>query len=304
MFFNPRDLLIFGLVTRGLRKPFAIGDLTVYPKYDLRSYLSGYDPDDVEFIIDSDTKYACYAPDASSEPHLFSPIVQDHCLIPFRLFKPGWLSAIPVMPVTRFGGMEMRSELGSLKQLFGQVWAEPVHYEIGKADIRPIQAIYRKLAAMPKGYTELAIRRFSRSYEYYYHSKYAGASELDDCVVDLVIALESITSRRGERVRRGITRRTVLLLGKGLSEEERKDLERRVKGFYDHRCNIVHGEDRDVISEVDYEERFNNAEDLRALVRDSLNACIELLNKPGLQVYKSPGKRKTLAEIIDSECRT
>ena len=302
MFPDARDLLIFSLRTGNMAQSFSVGDLTVYPDYDLRKYLDGYDPDDIEFIIDSEAKYAQYRPRAISQLHLFSPIVEDNCLIPFRLFKPGWLSAMTIMPVTRSRGIEIRSELGSLKQIFGQILAEPMHYDICENDLQPIQAIHQNLVGIPKGFLDLALRRFSRSYEYYFHSEYAGVSELDDYVVDLVIALESITCRRGERIRQTIAKRTVLLLGTELNQAERDDLKQKVRKFYDHRCKIVHGEHRNETPQADYEERFNTADDLRDLVRDSLNACIRLLNKPGLALYKSPGKRKAMAEIIDSGC--
>lgn len=99
-----------------------------------------------------------------------------------------------------------------------------------------------------------------------------------------------------------MARRMVLLLGSQLDADGRRDLEERVKRFYEHRCNIVHGEDRDETSDSDYEDRFNTAEDLRILVRDVINACIRLLTKAGLSLRKASGKRKKMAGIIDSEC--
>lgn len=302
MFPYAQDLLIFGLRTINMVRPFNIGHLIIYPDYDLRRYLCGYDPDDIEFIVDSEAKYALYRPRADSQTYLFSPIIEYDCLIPFRLYKPGWLSAMTVMPVTRSGSIEMRSVLGSLKQIFGQVWAEPMHYDISENDLPPIQALHQGLTDTPKGFLELALRRFSRSYEYYIHSEYAGVSELDDCIVDLVIALESITCRRGEKIRQAMVKRAVLLLGSNMNQAEQDDLKQKVRTFYNHRCKIVHGEHRDETPEPDYEERFNTGEDLRNLVRNSLNACIRLLNKPGLALYKSSGNSKTMATIIDNEC--
>jgi hypothetical protein len=37
-------------------------------------------------------------------------------------------------------------------------------------------------------------------------------------------------------------------------------------------------------------------------VRDVINACIRLLTKGGLSLRKASGKRKKMADIIDSEC--
>jgi hypothetical protein len=294
------DLLIFGLKT-DIREPFSVGDLIVHPIYDLHGYLKGYDPGDVEFIIDSEAKYAQYRPNLDSQPRFLSPLLTDHCLIPLRLLKSGWLSAITVMPITKSAGIEVSSELGSLNEIFGQIWAEPMHYELREDELPLIRRIHDDLMAVPKGYLELALRRFSRSYQYYCHSEYAGTSELDDCIVDLVIALESITSQSEAGIMQHIASRTILLLGSHLDEDGRKNMERKVRRFYKHRSSIVHGEDRDEISEADYKDRFSTAEDLRTLVRDVLNACIRLLTNPGLSLRKASGKPKKMADIIDSE---
>ncbi len=60
MFPYATDILIFGMRTIGIRQPFCIGDIRLYPDYDIRSYLQGYDPDDIELIADSDVKFASW----------------------------------------------------------------------------------------------------------------------------------------------------------------------------------------------------------------------------------------------------
>lgn len=291
------DLLIFGLRTKDIRKPFRVGSLVVSPDFDLRSYLAGYNYDDIQVITDSEVIYAQYQPNLGSRIPLFSPKPEDDGLIPFRLFKPGWLSAINVMPVIKTSDIEIRGELGSLEQIFGQNWAEPMNYEVSRDDIPRLQRIYHDLEVVPAGYLELALRRFSHSYEYYSHSEYAGLSELDDCLVDLVIALESITSRGGDSIRQSMALRTALLLGNTLDKP--KDVEQTVKRFYDHRSAILHGSQRDTISEKDQQERFIGMEALRDLVRKAINASIGILKTFAAQSGGVSEPPKTVAEAID-----
>jgi hypothetical protein len=47
------DILIFGLDTGRLHKEFTIGDLKVIPNFDLKTYLKGYNEDDIGFIVDN-----------------------------------------------------------------------------------------------------------------------------------------------------------------------------------------------------------------------------------------------------------
>ncbi len=297
------DILIFGLQTTGIRQPFCIGDIRLHPHYDIRSYLQGYDTDVIEFIADSDVKFAQYRPNHDCPSRVFSPIVQDNGLLPLRLYKSGWLSGITVIPIGKFSSIQMRSEFGSLKQIFGQIWADPMHYVLKRSDIVAVESLYRSLQAVPTGYLEVACRRFSRSYEYYYHSEYAGISELDDCVVDLVIALESITSQENEtRIKQHMTERMAKLLGINSTPTELDDIKEKVKKFYKHRSDIVHGNDKDETSDLDHAERFNDVESLRDLVRRSICACVRLLGKPNLALHEASGKRRTLPEIIDCEC--
>lgn len=295
------DLLIFGLDTGKIDKEFFIGDLKVIPNFDLQSYLKGYDDSDIGFIVDY-AKYGQYRPKPESLSLSFSPMVDDVCLIPFRLFKVGWLSAMRIAPVIKTNGIETRCELNFTRHLFGQIWADYSSYKMRKREIGKIQGKYQQLSVLPKGYLEMALRRFSRCYKYIQHSEYAGTSELDDYWVDLVIALESITTRVGENITSNMARRTALLLGKGKAEQ--KKIKQKVREIYKQRCDIVHGNEKDKITEFNHQKRFEEAEDLRSLVRDTINACINLLTDPLLTAQKSFGERKTMAEIIDEKYHT
>jgi len=291
------NLLVFGLRLKQIRDPIRIGNLILYPNFNLRSYLKGYEPADVRFIIDSDVVFAEHQPISQARPHLFSPQIEDDGLIHFRLFKPGWLTALNVIPVTKALGMETRGNLGSLKQIIGQIWAEPMSYELNPNSVSKIQRIYEDLTILPTGYLELALRRFSRSYQYYTHSEYAGLSELDDCLVDLVISLESITSRGGDSIRQSMALRTALLVGK--SPETRKKVEKLVKKFYDQRSQILHGTERNKIPYKNQKERFIALEDLRDLTRKTINASIAVLKEYTAHKGGITKLPKTLAEIID-----
>jgi hypothetical protein len=292
------NLLIFGLRLKQIGNPIRIGNLILYPKFNLSRYLKGYEPTDVQFIVESDVVFARYQPISKHRTPLFSPQIEDDSLIHFRLFKPGWLTALNIIPVTRGRGMEIRGSLGSLREIFGQIWAEPMSYELKANSVPKIQRIYDDLVTLPTGYLELALRRFSRSYGYYTHSEYAGLSELDDCLVDLVIALESITSRGGDSIRQSMALRTALLVGKSL--ETRKKAEELVKKFYDQRSQILHGAEKDKIPEKNQKERFLALEDLRDLTRKTINASVVVLKEYIAHKGTAPQLPKALAEIIDN----
>lgn len=292
------DVLIFGLEIGRLNKEFCIGDLTVIPNFDLEKYLEGYDQSEVDFIVDN-AKYGQFRPKSGSKSLSFSPMIDHICLIPFRLFKAGWLSAMAISPVVKTDSIESRCELNITRHLSGQIWGDHDTYKLSNKEIGLIQKKYQQLLAMPKGYLEMALRRFSRCYTYIQHSKYAGASELDDYWVDLVIALESITSKDGRRIKENMARRIALLLGKDTAEQEQIKI--KVQKIYEQRCAIVHGDEKDKIADATHEKRFIEAESLRSLIRDTINACIEILADPSTSSVNPSGHRKKLPDVIDEK---
>ena len=275
------DLIIFGLRMKSKIKSVRVGNLILYPQFNLGHYLKGYEKTAVDFIVDRKPIFAKYRTiQPLSRMHLFSPKIEDDCLIHFRLYKPGWISAVRVTPVVKVKGKEVgRGELGWVPQLWGQTWADPMVYDVDLNDIRGIRKTYNDLLAMPQGYLELALRRFSKSYNYYEHSEYLGISELDDCLVDLVIALESLTSKSSDSVQQSIILRSALLTGK--THEDLEKIGHLVKQFYGHRSNIVHGDskNKDKISEKEYGKRFEELESFRSFTRSVVNASIAVLKK-------------------------
>ena len=129
---------------------------------------------------------------------------------------------------------------------------------------------------------DVAIKRFNRSYEYW------AKDEIDDCFADLVIALESLSSRGGDGIIQSMKLRIPLFLGNKYLD--RKRLEKAIGTYYDHRSNILHG---GKINQKKREERADLLENLRELVRNIIIGCIELL-----EVTQKP--EKTMAETIDA----
>jgi hypothetical protein len=291
-----KDILIFGFDTGDIHHEFNVGNLNIFPDFDLRNYLQGYDEDDIDFIIDNDVKFAKFSLDTNLQ--FISPFVDDVCLIPFRLLKSGWISAMSIMPISNTQGIEIKSELNCTKYLFGQIWADST-FEINERDIPGIQSKYLQLLRLPKGYLDLSLRRFSRCYKYFQHGEFAGASELDDYWVDLVIALESVTSKNHEAIKSSMARRVSYLLAN--NPEERTNISTRVKDIYEQRCSIVHGDEKDEITVANHEKRFVEAESLRSLIRDTINACINLLIDPATSLTRTTGERKLLPNIIDEK---
>lgn len=272
-------LLIYGLEFKDISKPVKIGNLVIYPAYDIKRLLRGYDQDKVQAIIDAGAKYAeVKVRSMTYEPHLF-----DYPVTALRLFKPGWIKVETVRPVMKSGGMVMWQELDF--PAIGQNWADPMFYELSKGEIPKIDDLNQKLEALPRGYLDVALRRFNRSYDYWMYP------HLDDCFVDLVIALESIASGGGDSIMQSMILRIPLLLGDKLGEG--KELGRKIKRFYKHRSNILHGGET---SDKEFEERFAILEELRALVRETIKSSIELLS---MCISPSGKLPKGMAEVID-----
>ena len=276
-------LFLYGLELKDITEPFEIGELDtgkliVYPEYDIRGYLNGFDPDRVQQIIDSGVIFAELKARAKGyEKYLF-----DYPITALRLFKSGWIKEETIIPEQNLY-LEIRMEFG--EQPIAQNWAKPMCYELRRAEIPYIIELNQKLQAIPKGYLEVALRRFNRSYEYLLYPN------LDDCLIDLVIALESLISGGGDSIMQSMALRISLLLGDKL--KDRKRLVKKVKRFYKHRSDILHGGET---TAKEFKERFETLEDLRSLVRDIINRSIDILNS---QKTKSGKLAKNMTEVID-----
>jgi len=279
------DLLVYNLEFKDIYRPFKIDGFQFYPGYDLGSVLKGYEEDHVRWVLEHDAKYACYRQDVEPDVGFFglSDIYYtevQRLITAFRLLKPGWIQVDHIMTNIRAKGMQVIKDLDPPPN--EQPWANPMYYELWKREIPLIRNRYNKLKKMPLGYLDVAIKRFNRSYEYW------TKNEIDDCFADLVIALESLTSRGGDGILQSMKLRIPLFLKNKYTDH--KQLEKNIGKYYDHRSNILHG---GKISQKKREERADLLENLRDLVRNTIIGCVELLEV-------TPNREKTMAETIDA----
>ena len=279
-----RDVLIYGLEFKDVSRPFQIGRFKVLPGHDLQQHLRGYADDVVFETLERNPKYACYCEDEGWGPFETSyPEVQVFAAA-FRLLKPGLIQFDSfVTPIRDCKDLQMYQLPDPPPHV--QPWAEPLRYELHQAEIPQVRSIYRRLKRVPAGYMDVALKRFGRSYDYWLKE------EVDDCFADLVIALESLTSRGGDGISQSMKLRIPLLL-KG-KHTDRSTLERRISRYYSHRSSILHG---GRIDKKEREKRAEIIEGLRGLVRDTIIRCIEIL----IEFQHLNQLQKTMAETIDA----
>jgi hypothetical protein len=288
------DILIYDLEFKDVSRPFNIGKFRLYPEYDLWKHLKGYEEDVFDWVTWRDVKYAYYSQETDSNVRFFS-LFEDYYaelqlfVAAFRLLKPG-LIQVDTGNIIRAKGIQKGIQIIKVvKDLSpspeAQPWAVPMHYELYGAEIPHIRSLYKRLKKMPIGYLDVAIKRFNRSYDYWLKE------EIDDCFADLVIALESLTSRGGDGILQSMRLRIPLLLKKKYGE--RKKLEKQISMYYEHRSSILHG---GKIDEKEREKRAEILEDLRELVRSTIVRCMKII-----EVAQSSSQlQDTMAETIDA----
>jgi len=279
------DLLIYNLEFRDIYRPFKIDRFQFYPSHDLVNLLKGYEEDHVRWVLERDVKYACYRQDTESDEGFFGFHDNYHeniqrLITAFRLLKAGWIQVDSIMTKIRAKGIKVIKDLNPPPN--EQLWADPLNYELWEKELPLIKSLFNKLKNMPPGYLDVAIKRFNRSYDYY------TKDEIDDCFADLVIALESLTSRGGDGILQSMKLRISLFLRNKYID--RKKLEKDIGTYYDHRSNILHG---GKINQKKREERADLLENLRDLVRNTIVGCVELLET-------TCNREKTVAETIDA----
>lgn len=279
------DLLIYNLEFKDFHHPFNINRFHFYPGSDLNSILKEYEEDHVRWVMERRPEYARYEQDIESNEGFFDfgkayyDEVQ-RLVTAFRLFKAGWIQVDRIITNIRAKGLEIIKDLDPPPN--EQLWADPMNYELWENELPLIDSLYNKLDNMPQGYLDVAIKRFNRSYDY------SMKEEIDDCFADLVIALESLTSRGGDGILQSMKLRIGLFLKNRYAN--RKQLEKAVAKYYKHRSIILHG---GKINEKKREERLDLVEDLRALVRNTIVGCVELLKS-------TQNREDTMAETIDA----
>jgi hypothetical protein len=271
-------LLLLGLKIRDITGPIEIGNLVIYPDYDIRNVFDGYDEDKVLQIIEAGAKYG----EISVESRCYEHNIFAHPLSALRLSKAGWLVFKSLMP---FQKSDEKPSLELDAPPFNQSWSDSMYYEISASDIPKIQNLNRKLTRIPKGFLEIAIERFNRSYDYWLYDS------LDDCLVDLVAALESIASGGGGSVEQGMSLRVSLLLADKPSE--RMELQHKMRKFYNLRSEI---RKKGQVTANGFRERYQSIAELRSITRKMISISIDILYSPVALGSKLP---KTMAEAID-----
>ena len=277
------DLLIFGTQMEDILEPFRVGDLAIYPNYDVRKALGEFDQNTILIAVKSGAVFSKYRQSMDSKVVFPSLDIEDAGLLPFRLFKGGWISAVRIGP-------ELKNKVERIYHGFNQptkqVFIAQTRYLIKKDELPKIGAIHKKLTCVPEGYLEFALKLFSRSYDFWING------QLINCIVDLADAFESIASRKGDGNLRTLCLRTALLLGDNLYD--RVQIQEEVKKFYDVKSRAANMR---ATSDNDFYQHFLIVEDSQSLVRAIIRASVDILGIP--QQERLSGLPDTMEMVID-----
>jgi len=277
------DLVIFGAEIKGISKPFLVGNLAMYPAYDIRKALAGFDEDTILLAARCGAIFSKYRESVHSHTAFSSLHIEDLALLPFRLYRPGWILAAPVgagladlLPKV-YKSLYMPSE----KSVY-----PPGKFLIQEDDIPKIRVVYEKLSYVPDGYLESPMERFSHSYNYIVERN------LSNCLADLTSVFESVVSREGDSNLRMMYLRTALLIGNSLYD--RIEIQKRLKSLYEVRRTIG---DRHGTPE-EYYQSFLVVEDTQNLARAVLTAVVSILGVPPSE--RSSFIPETMEQVIDN----
>jgi hypothetical protein len=277
------DLVIFGAEVKGISKPFLVGNLAMYPAYDIRKALAGFDEDTILLAARCGAIFSKYRESVHSHTAFFSLHIEDLALLPYRLYKPGWILAAPVSPgLATFVPKVYKSLYMPTEE---RVYP-PEKFFIQEADIPKIREVYEKLSHVPDGYLESPVERFSHSYNYIVERN------LGSCLADLTSVLESVISRQGDSNQHTMCLRTALLIGNSLYD--RIEIQKRLKTLYEVRGMIG---DRHGTPE-EYYQSFLVVEDAQNLARAVLAAVVGILGVPPSE--RSSFLPETMEQVIDN----
>jgi hypothetical protein len=278
------DLLIFGAEIQDISKPFLVGNLAMYPDYDVGKALGDFNQNTVLLAVKSGAIYSKYKRSMTSAIGFSTLRIEDVGLLPLRLFKEGWIISVPIGP--KFGEDVEKIYRGFYAPATQMVYP-PKKYPIKQDELPKIREIYQKLTYVPDGYIESALERFSRSYDYLIHGN------LNNCLEGLALAFESVVSRVGDSNQHTASLRTALLLGNSLYD--RVEIQKQVKKLYEVRSMIG---DKRWISEKDFYQSSLIVEDSQNLVRAVLAASVNILGiEPSERASFLP---ETMELVIDS----
>ncbi len=277
------DLVIFGAEIKGISKPFLVGNLAMYPAYDIRKALAGFDEDTVLLATRCGAIFSKYRESVDSHTAFFSLRIEDLALLPFRLYRPGWILAARLGPgLADFVPKVYKSLYMPAKE---RVYP-PEKFTIQEDDVPKIRAVCEKLSYVPDGYLESPVERFSHSYSYIVERN------LSNCLADLTSVFESVISREGDSNLRTMYLRTALLIGNSLYD--RIEIQKRLKGLYQVKSMIG---DRHGTPE-EYYQSFLVVEDSQNLARAVLAAVVGILGVPPSE--RSSFVPETMEQVIDN----
>lgn len=184
-------------------------------------------------------------------------------LLALWLFAPGDVSVGPIY-VDRAAKFDLAGGgLGRTNGMPEDMWGSV--YTLSAADTPAVRAIYDDVVAFREssnvpGNIEVAIRRFSSVYT-------RGIQQREDRIIDELIALEALAGS-GTELRFRLAFRVSSLLAEG--DDERAVLFEAMKGHYDLRSKIVHGN----ILSAAQQELVRDDSELRSIVRRLLQGVI------------------------------
>jgi hypothetical protein len=200
-------------------------------------------------------------------------------MLSFRLFKKGAIgyNAIYDQNISEWRHGLARSSPHPMPHFFG------LSYKLNKTEENELKRFWKFIKEVKIGDIDknlnLAIRRFNSAYE---------KKNDEDRLIDCVIALESLLSKKGERnipLRFKLGIRTALLLGK--NTEEREIIKQEIQEIYDARSRMVHG------GEV---TKLGVFKDLKDLV-DSAEEYVRMTIKALLQLDIKYGRMSALEKL-------
>jgi len=171
----------------------------------------------------------------------------DNILIALRLFKQG---NVGYNLIESKHDLDIRAFIGGTRSGFLFQRFIGNEYVLKRQDVKPLVEFYKSipfdLVTKEKG-IDLAIRRLGYAYERLKH---------EDKVIDLMIAYEAAFFRQGEsgEQRHKLAVRVARLLKHNF--DERKDMFREIKKFYDKRSDLVHASESTTPADLDKMEEY------------------------------------------------
>jgi len=201
----------------------------------------------------------------------------DAILTAFRLLKRGDIGILAVKyvnPSPFSTPFNLPPDLDFLVQFQGE------DYKFDKSDLKKFKSFYKKIKEKSVcNELDICISRFNKSYT---------RNDITDQIIDLVIAMEAITTETKDSIAYKIKTQLARLIER--NKIKRKDLACKINSIYGIRSSLVHGRNSE---EIGNSKKFANNRELLEETREiSRKTIVKILNliKTG----------KKLSEIFDN----